>query len=63
MNKQADSHEEIDNCKEMALKPMSFFFRQGSTDAGKKILTSGESLAKNIGIIGAQKETLRNMIA
>jgi uracil-DNA glycosylase family 4 len=38
---------EIHHCKEIASKPVSFFFQEGSSPLGKKILIVGESLAKN----------------
>ena len=39
--------QEIHNCKEIDSKPTSFFFQEGSSPVGKKILILGESLAKN----------------
>lgn len=38
--------QEIHNCGEIASKPVSFFFQQGSSDRGKNIVIVGESLAK-----------------
>jgi uracil-DNA glycosylase family 4 len=40
-------NEEIHHCKEIDSKPSSFFFQEGSSSVGKKILILGESLAKN----------------
>lgn len=40
-------NDEIHNCKEIDSKPTSFFFQEGSSSVGKKILILGESLAKN----------------
>lgn len=47
MNKTSSFPEEIHNCGEIASKPTSFFFQQGSSDRGKNTVIVGESLAKN----------------
>jgi len=39
--------QEIHYCKTIAKRPPSFFFQQGRTRVGKKILIIGESLARN----------------
>lgn len=39
--------QEVHNCKKISAKSPSFFFQEGLTDYGKKILILGESLAKN----------------